>query len=502
MTVEIQTNCIPCMQGKHEDCLKENCLCKNDNHGVKIPTLKEGVKVDFEKPIDDNFYEDVKEVNNEIRKEPKAYRNENWDLVASEIQSENYFLTLRENKDIWYYNKRERIYKPHGHTIIEESCQRMINRCTNKTVREIVETIRRNKTMIDSKKLFESRYINTQNGILDPKTFKLKLHSPEYYTISKLPFSVNHNARNLKLWNHILTIIDVKDINLIMELIWICISNENPFKKMFVFKGLANTQKTTLADILVWIIGHENVSRERPVQYLSRDSRFSTSKFMGKRMNIASEIGNLTEDMLEIQKSLVGAELQNTERKFDNAERHFDPNHFVFLFTTNNLGETYSKINDNSVITRYQFIIFRNQINESKTNGQWYNELFKDKQDKQSAIDTIVNIVINYIKTQSQNKIPKTKWSNIADTKKILDEEMPIEDKYFKEEKIISIPGSKLSLEEIKKDFESYVGYKVNNQEMGTLMKKHGFISSQSNSRTVYKGYGFANTTPKHPTLD
>jgi len=453
------------------------------------------------KVLDENDY-DTNQKNDTINKESKAYQNDNWDLVASEIQSENYFLTLRENKDIWYYNKSEGIYKPHGHTIIEESCQRMIDRCQNRTVKEVIETIKRNKTMINSKELFESRHIHTQSGILDANTFNEKPHSPEYYTISKLPFSVNHNARNLKLWNHILTIIDVKDINLIMELIWICISKNNPFKKMFVFKGPTNTQKTTLADILVWIIGYENVSRERPVQYLSRDSRFSTSKFMGKRMNVASEIGNLTEDMLEIQKSLVGSELQNTERKHDNTERHFDPNRFVFLFTTNNLGETYSKINDNSVITRFQFIIFRNQLDDSKTNGQWYNEFFKDQQDKQSAIDTIVNIVIHYKKAQSLNKIPPTKWSNIADTKKILDEEMPIEDKYFKEEKIISIPGSKLTVDEIKKDFESFVGYKVNNQEMGTLMKKHGFISSQSNSRTVYKGYSFTNTKPKQPTLD
>jgi len=118
----------------------------------------------------------------------------------------------------------------------------MVDKCTNKTVKEVIETIRRNKTMIDSKDLFESRHINTQNGILDPKTFELKPHSPEYYTTSKLPFSVDHNARNPKLWNHILTIIDVKDLNLIMELIWICISNNNPFKKMFVFKGPTNAQ--------------------------------------------------------------------------------------------------------------------------------------------------------------------------------------------------------------------------------------------------------------------
>ncbi|MEK0367766.1 MAG: hypothetical protein QQN45_07550 [Nitrosopumilus sp.] len=494
------SNCQNCREDNHNECeYPDRCKCAYYKHS---DNLFIGVKLDKNKPIDHSIFHQFDGVDSDFKKLPKLYLNSDWDVVASEIQSYNFFLTLRENKKIWYYNKSDGFYKPFGDTIIEEYCQRMIEKCTNKTVKEVVETIKRNKTMIDSKQLFESIHINTQNGILDPKTFELKPHSPEYYTISKLPFSINHNARNLKLWRHILTIIDVKDIKLLMELIWICISGNNPFKKMFVFKGPTNTQKSTLADILVWIIGHENVSRERPAQYLSNKNRFSTSKFIGKRVNIASEIGNLTDWMIENQKSLIGAELQNTERKSDNTERHFDPNHFVFLYTTNNLGKIYSTINDNSIITRYQFIIFRNQLDESKTNGQWYDEFFKDQQDKQSAIDTIVNIVINYKKAQSLGKIPKTKWSNIAATKKILDEEMPIEDKYFKEERIISISGSKLTVDDIKKDFEEFVGYKLNNQEMGNFMRKHGFNSSQSNSRTVYKGYGFANTKPKQQTLE
>ena len=493
MTVEIQINCKECLRDRHNTCLSKNCLCRNNNHGVKIPTLKDGVKVNNSKPIDDSYYDDVKDVNDAIDKEPKAYRNDNWDLVASEIQSDNYFLTLRENKDIWCYSKSEGIYKPFGHTIIEEACQRMIERCQNKTVKEIVETIRRNKTIIDMKELFDSKHINTQNGILNPKTFKLNPHSPEYYTTSKLPFSVNQNARNLKLWKHILTIIDVKDINLLIELIWICISWNNPFKKMFVFKGITNTQKSTLADILVWIIGNENVSRERPTQFLLPNNRFSSSKFIGKRINIASEIGNLTEDMIENQKSLIGSELQNTERKNDNTERYFDPTRFVFLYTTNTLGEIYSRINDNSVITRFQFLIFRNQLDDLITNGQWHNDFFIDDIDKQTSIETIVNIVINYKKAQILNKIPKTKWSNIADTKRILHEEMPISDKYFIDKRIISKEGSKLTLDEIKKDFEIFVGYETNNQELGYILKKHGMKSHRSNNQTQYIDYAFSN---------
>ena len=499
MTLQIKINCKNCLEDNHKNCLNENCLCRSDNHGVREPSLKDGVRVDFDKPIDHNVWKEIYANQREASNEHKVFKNKDWPIVAELIQNENHFVTIRENKEIWYYSKAEGIYKPLGHTVIEESCQRLIHKCKKSTVAEVIDTIRRNETMIYMADLLDSKHINTTNGILDPNTFELKPHSPEYLTTTKLPFSVNHNARNLKLWNHILTIIDPKDINLIMELIWICISWNNPFKKMFVFKGESNTQKTTLADILVWIIGNCNVSRQKPEAFLSKGSRFGTSKFIGKRMNIASEIGNLTEEMLENQKSLIGAELQNTERKNDNAERYFDPNRFVFLYTTNKLGNIYSSINDNSVITRFQFILFRNKIDDSKANGQWYDTFFENEQDKQSAIDTIVNIVINYKKAQLLGKIPKTKPSSIAETKQILKEEMPKEDKYFEDERIIQKEGSKLSLDEIKRDFESFVGYTITSQQMGIILKKNGIKSTQSNGMTIYKGYAF--NTEKNQTV-
>lgn len=354
--------------------------------------------------------------------------------------------------------------------------------------------------MILGRELFDSAYINTQNGILDPRTFERSPHSYKYLTTTKLPFAVNFEANNPKLWDHILTIIEEKDINLIMELIWICISGSNPFKKLFVFKGPPNSQKTTLSDIIVWIIGEDNVSREKPLQFLAKDSRFSTSKFIGKRMNTASEISNLTKSMIENQKALVGAEKQNTERKGDNTERYFDPTKFVFLYTTNNLGAIYSTIDDNSIITRFQFIIFKNVIDEKKVNGLWYEDFFDSEEDRQSAIETVVRKVLEYKKGQSLKQIPKTEWSNIIQTKEILKEQMPKEDKYFDEDRIVRCEGNRLPLSNIKKDFESFVGYTVKEQALGIILKHNGFKSSTSNGLTYYNGWKLARG--ENETLD
>ena len=482
-------NCQNCRDGNHDVCSwPDRCRCANYKHS---DNLLIGVKLDKEKQINKEFFQDVKEVNEEIKHELKSYENDDFDLVADLIQENDTFVTLRENEKIWHYDKKENFYKPHGETIIKEKSQKLIKKCKRNTRKEIIDHIISNGTYIPMLELLESKHINTQNGILDPNTFELKDHSPEYLTISKLPFSINYDANNFKLWRHILTIIAPKDINLIIELIWICISWNNPFKKMFVFKGESNTQKSTLADIIAWIIGNDNVSRQKPESFLLKGSRFGTSKFIGKRINIASEIGNLTEEELENQKSLIGAEIQNTERKNDNNEYRFDPNHFVFLYTTNKLGSIYSSINDNSVITRFQFLIFRNKIEDDDANGQWYDEFFKDNQDKQTAIDTLVRVVIAYKKSQVLGKTPKTKWSSIAQTKEILKEQMPLVDKYFEDERIISKDGVKLTLAEIKQDFESYTNQKFTSQKIGYILKNNNIKSSTSNGVTFYKGYSF-----------
>ena len=106
-------------------------------------------------------------------------------------------------------------------------------------------------------------------------------------------------------------------------------------------------------------------------------------------------------------------------------------------------------------------------------------------------IDTIVNIVIHYKKAQALGNIPKTKWSTIAETKQILREEMPKEDKYFEDARIILKEGSRLSLDEIKSDFESFTGLMINTQQMGIILKKNGIKSTQSNGKTYYRGYAF-----------
>ena len=435
-----------------------------------------------------------------IKNNPIRFTNDDFDQVADLILKSEYFHAIEENRKMLHYDKSDEIWKYFGHIIIEKLCQEMIEKCKRNTVLEVIETISR-KTFIPMSKITESRVISALDGVLNPKTFEITDHSHEYLTTTKLPFNFECKVNNEKLWNHILTIIDPDDINILMELIWICISRNNPFKKCFIFKGEPNTQKTALADIITEIIGKDNVADEKAKRILDPDSRFGINKLVGKRINFAEEIGNIDNTMLETLKSLIGGKEQNTERKNDNADYVFDPREFAFVFGTNNLGDIFTRIDDDSIITRFQFLIFRNVIKTDRVNGNWLDDFFVDETDKQSAIDTVVSKVIDYKKGQA-NGNPKTVWSSVEETRKILKEEMSKEDKWFDDNRIISMPNSKIELSEIQKDFESFVGYDVATpQAMGNILKKNGYITTQSNGKTILKGYELITTiTDKNQT--
>lgn len=424
----------------------------------------------------------------------KPYTNDQWHEASLEIQNKFDITTVRETKDMWIYSDKDGVYVPDADTYIEEESHKLIFKCNTKSVNEIKNAIRRNQTMILSSDFFDSIIINTENGIIDPDTFGILPHSSEYLTTTKLPFRVDMKANNFKLWNHIThNIIEPKDSKLFLEILWVLISSNNPHKKCIMFKGVSDTQKTTLMEIISWIIGRKNIALVKPQKFLESGDRFSMSRFIGKRANFSEEINNLTPDMLENLKAMIGGMVQETELKNSNDGREFDPKRFLFIFSTNQLDSIYQKLNDNSTINRFQFMMFKQVVKKKK--GDWEKEFFTDKDDKRTAIETIIRFVLAWKKSGQS-----IRWNEAWETKEFLRAELPIENQYFESGRIIEKRGGKLFLDEVEKDIEVYCDSPFENQALGYLMKQQGFESKHSGLKTYYSGYVLSKVT-KNQTL-
>mgnify|MGYP003997147715 FL=1 len=520
MTVQL-INCKKCLSDNHNECIKsEFCLCANNNHGVQRESilgtfdstkpLTNDIEI-MEKPREKWFqcthcdsesqsfkaFEFCKKKRHEIitiyvpvdgenEDNSKPFTNEQWPQVALEIQNRFHIVTVRETKEMWINSDEERKYIPNADTYIEEESHKLISNCNTKSVSEIKNAIKRNQTYILSSDFFDSTIINTENGVIDPGTFELLDYSYKYLTTTKLPFRVNMGSNNFKLWNHIThNIIEKKDSKLFLEILWVLISWDNPHKKCIIFKGLSDTQKTTLMEIISWIIGRKNIAVLKPQKFLVSGDRFSMSRFIGKRANFSEEINNLTPDMIENLKAMIGGMVQETELKNSNDGRLFDPKRFLFIFSTNYLDSIYQRINDNSTLNRFQFMMFKHVIKKKK--GDWEKEFFTDENDKTSAIETVIRFVLAWKKSGQS-----VRWDEAWETKEFLREELPIEDKYFESGRIIEKRLGKLTLDEVKLDFETYCKTTIQNQALGYLMREKGFESKQSNGKTVYPGYALS----------
>ena len=113
-----------------------------------------------------------------------------------------------------------------------------------------------------------------------------------------------------------------------------------------------------------------------------------------------------------------------------------------------------------------------------------WQKTVNDEDDKTSAIETVIRFVLAWKKSGQS-----VRWDEAWETKEFLREELPIEDKYFESGRIIEKRLGKLTLDEVKSDFETYCKTTIQNQALGYLMKEKGFESKQSNGKTAYPGY-------------
>ena len=452
-----------------DDCI---ALTKEMNENLGVPYKSDSKIKDIAKAVYNYGHSNLKGVDIKLL-------SKDFDIVANLMMNNYRFITIRGSEQMFYYDDNEGIYKENAESLIKQETAKFVFKCREKDRREIIATIKVN-TFIDAESLFDSQDIVADNGVIN-KQLELEEHSPEYYTLSKLPFKIDPEAKNTKLWNHILTIIDPKDVNILLELLWNLISGTNHHKKMFIFYGVPNTQKTTLVEILQKIIGLDNFASE-PAQNFLSGNRFKYTAFLGKRANVAEEIAGWTLAMIENMKNLIGGAPIGVEEKSKNKRKTFYPKRFTFIFTTNGVGKVYAELDNSSIISRYQFLIFRNLLTER--DDFWWDKLFENKHDEETAISYLINVVLAY-----KRKGIRTKFATEEETIKILKSEMSLEDKFFHENRIIHKEGKRTEISEVAEAFSKFTGITTDNQRMGYILKKNGIKTKQTNSKTVVLDY-------------
>ena len=296
MTLAIQTNCIPCMQDKHDNCLSENCLCRNNNHGVKISTLKDGVKVDNSKLIEPNFIKEWNEIN-----QKEFDGKDKIDKVAYELQKCFNFITLRKTEEILLYNGK--IYdKILAESIIKENTEKLILNCSTRDRQEVINKIKA-RTYTDLEKFDANpNLITLENGIFNLENMELKPHTPKHLSRVLLPVEyhkpkydeIEKNLENTSFWKFLKSSFTVNDefrendFEMVLEIIASTIIKRHVDEKAFMFLGSGENGKSVCLGYIQSILGKNNVS-SITLQDIA-DDKFMRANLDGMSANIFSDL--------------------------------------------------------------------------------------------------------------------------------------------------------------------------------------------------------------------
>jgi P4 family phage/plasmid primase-like protien len=315
------------MREEYEGGLVENSLVKEIN----------GYRVKVECPICGEVYE-YNLLSYENPKCPNNHILKKENLIPDFLTKKyNFYTTEDKDLNLYLYDKEKGVWSDEkAKAIIHKEVVNILNSAYQKeTHNKIVEIIKGktiNKRVVNSTYFINEEencvYVNFKNCVvkydLANKKVETLPHDPNFYfhgfihvDFKKLDMS---DKRNYPWrWLKLLWYYADGDVKKFIDLVESFSYAFCPFslKKFIVFVGVPDTGKTTLLNLLIDIIGNENVSNLSLQDYSNASNRtFILNAVYGKTLNVCDDIPKNKVKELSVIKMITGNSLLRAERKF------------------------------------------------------------------------------------------------------------------------------------------------------------------------------------------
>ncbi len=165
----------------------------------------------------------------------------------------------------------------------------------------------------------DGHYLCLENGLLNLDTRELIAHTPDYFTITKLPFNYDPDAKcpMFDAFCQQITLNRQDYIDLLMEFIGYLFRNDLHEQKFLLCYGDGANGKGVLFEVIQALVGHENCSQV-PISRFG--DKFSLQSTIGKVCNVTNESSHILESEAEnVLKSYAAGDRMTVERKFREA---------------------------------------------------------------------------------------------------------------------------------------------------------------------------------------
>ncbi len=257
--------------------------------------------------------------------------------IAGQLLEDDRFATLNGSEEVLVY--RDGVYTEGGEAHIKKLVQQNVERTkvTGHLVREVVGHVQRSTYVKREDFLSEGPLLVVENGLLDTDVGELKPHTPDFYTLSKLPVKFVPGQDCPAFRKFLSEVLYAEDLPVVQEWLGYCLHRGYPAQVAMLFVGEGNNGKSTLIDTMKALLGRDNISAVS-LQELEIN-RFAKADLFGKLANLYADLPDSALRCVGTFKMLTGGDPIRGEKKFQNSFT-FD-NHAKLTFSCNVVPEVY-----------------------------------------------------------------------------------------------------------------------------------------------------------------
>lgn len=162
---------------------------------------------------------------------------------------------------------------------------------------------------------YPTQWINFRNGMYDPVERIMHEHDPAYYSINQVPHEYNPNAVYVgsaaeRFYTGLFP--DAQDREMFFSYAGYCMTVDTSLQKFMVIIGYPGSGKSTAINMLVDMVGKENVSS---ITLQDLNERFMPTELLGKLLNACADLPKKALEQVDAIKRITGEDMVKGEYK-------------------------------------------------------------------------------------------------------------------------------------------------------------------------------------------
>jgi putative DNA primase/helicase len=290
-----------------------------------------------------------------------------------ELTIKYHFKSMKDTKELYYYDDTSRIYVKGGEWLIDHECIKHDPKIKTKEVTDIKNRIiwanYTDRLAFDP----DIEWLCCENVLVNLRTLEIKQPGPECMATVQIPHKYLYNTPCVpapsKIMEFFHQVLPPDDVETVLDFIAYCLWRGVPFHRWILFNGSGRNGKSVTMELISRFLGKHNVSSESLDRLL--DNNFAAANLFGKMANIDADLSSKALKQTGLLKKITGGDEIPGEFKFKNP--FYFKSYAKLIFSANKIPITTDE--SDAFFARLIIINFPNQFLGDKANPHLIEEL-------------------------------------------------------------------------------------------------------------------------------